>query len=83
MAGRFERERKGKVAFLEYRFKNGVLTLIHTDVPPELRGEGLGSELARSALEWARQNKAKVRVGCPFVASYVEDHPEYSDLLLK
>ena len=82
-SGRFELNRNGKTSFLEYRIGNGVLTLIHTEVPAELRGECLGSELARMGLDWARRNNLKVRVGCPFVASYLEDHPEYSDLVLK
>jgi predicted GNAT family acetyltransferase len=82
-AGRFELEHNGKTAFLEYRIGRGVLTLVHTEVPEELRGAGMGTELAHSAMEWARQNHFQVRVGCPFVASYLQQHPEYEDLLIQ
>ena len=52
-----------------------------TIVPPELRGRGVASRLARFALDYARQQGFKVAPTCPFVAAYVESHPEYRDLL--
>jgi hypothetical protein len=51
-------------------------------VPEALRGQGLGSELAHSALEWAREQGLKVDVICPSVAEYLTKHPEYVDLVL-
>lgn len=82
-SGRFEIERDGQLAYLEYTLAGKVLQLIHSEVPEALRGKGLGSELARSALEWARENGMKVDVICPTVAAYLEKHPEYSDLVLR
>jgi len=81
-SGRLEIERQGHVAYLEYTLANKVLQLIHSEVPPELRGQGLGSELAHSALEWAREQGFKVDVICPSVAEYLTKHPEYADLVL-
>jgi predicted GNAT family acetyltransferase len=81
--GRLEIERDGHVAYLEYALAGKVLQLIHTEVPPALRGQGLGSELAHSALEWAREQGLKVDVICPSVAEYLEKHPEYEDLVLR
>jgi uncharacterized protein len=80
--GRFEMERDGHTAWLEYALSGNVLQLIHTEVPPQLRGHGLASELAKSALDWARENGVKVDVICPSVADYIESHPEYRDLVL-
>lgn len=81
-AGRFEIERDGHTAFLEYVLSGNILQLIHTEVPDPLQGKGIASELAKSALEWARQNGKKVDVICEFVAGYVKRHPEYRDLVL-
>ena len=81
-SGRFELERDGQIAYLEYTLAGKVLQLIHSEVPPELRGQGLGSELAHSALEWAREQGFKVDVICPSVAEYLTKHPEYADLVL-
>ncbi|HZS28839.1 MAG TPA: GNAT family N-acetyltransferase [Candidatus Angelobacter sp.] len=81
--GRFEIGRNGQVAYLEYNLAGKLLQLIHSEVPEALRGHGLASELAQSALEWARENGVKVDVICPSVAAYLEKHPEYSDLVLR
>jgi len=81
-SGRLEIERQGHVAYLEYTLAGKVLQLIHSEVPAALRGQGLGSELAHSALEWAREQGLKVDVICPSVAEYLSKHPEYADLVL-
>jgi predicted GNAT family acetyltransferase len=81
--GRFELERDGQVAYLEYTLAGDILGLIHSEVPESLRGKGLASELAQTALEWARENHKKVDVVCPSVAGYLKEHPEYSDLIVR
>ena len=81
--GRYEIERNGEIAYLEYALAGKVLELIHTEVPESMRGHGVASELAQSALEWAREHGAKVDVICPLVAGYIRKHPEYSDLLIR
>src|SRR6185312_1307385 len=81
-SGRLEIERQGHMAYLEYTLAGKVLQLIHSEVPAALRGQGLGSELSHSALEWAREQGFKVDVICPSVAEYLTKHPEYADLVL-
>src|SRR5256885_15563352 len=81
-SGRFEIERDGEVAYLEYSVDGNVLELIHTEVPKKLRRLGLASALAENALGWARAHNLKVDVVCPIVQDYLAKHPEYSDLLL-
>jgi len=81
--GRFELERDGQVAYLEYNLTGKVLQLIHTEVPEALRGKGMASALAESAFQWAREHQVKVDVICPSVLAYLEKHPEYSDLVMK
>lgn len=83
ITGRFEIERDAKVAYLEYTMTGDVLGLIHTEVPAELRGLGLASSLAETALQYARDNKLKVDVICPSVLDYIAKHPEYSDLVVQ
>jgi hypothetical protein len=82
-AGQFELEREGKIATLQYTLAGNVLALLHSEIPESLRGTGMASALAKTALDWARENKLKVDVVCPFVAGFMRDHPEYSDLVLK
>jgi uncharacterized protein len=81
--GRFELERDGHVASLRYTVAGHVLALVHTEIPEALRGSGVASTLAQTAFDWARDHHMKVDVVCPFVAAFLETHPEYSDLILR
>ena len=77
---RFELDLDGNTAFAEYRRADGVLTVMHTEVPPALNGKGIGSKLVRGLLDIARTEGLKVRPLCPFVKAYIDKHPEYEDL---
>ena len=81
--GKFELERNGHVASLEYSLAGDILTLIHTEVPDALRGQGIGGDLAQGALEYARENNLRVDVICTSVAAYISKHPEYNDLVMR
>lgn len=78
---RFELDADGHIAFSEYRRGDGVLTIMHTEVPKELGGRGIGSALIRGVLDAARTEGLKVKPLCPFAKAYIERHPEYADLL--
>jgi predicted GNAT family acetyltransferase len=82
-SGRFELERDGHVATLDYTIAGNVLALIHTEIPKELRSSGIASALLKTALDWARENHMKIDIVCPFVAGFISTHPEYSDLVLR
>jgi uncharacterized protein len=77
---RFEVTVDGYTAILAYREVDGRVTLIHTEVPPELRGRGIADALARTALVDARERGLMVRPLCPFVQAFVKRHPEYATL---
>jgi predicted GNAT family acetyltransferase len=78
---RFELEADGRTAFLTYRREPGRLVLLHTEVPEDLEGQGLGGTLVRAALDGAREAGEQVVPLCPFVHAWVEKHPEYADLM--
>ena len=69
------------VGFLVYRLGDGVITLVHTEVDPARSGQGHAASLARGALDDARSRGLRVVPSCPYVAAYVEKHPEYADLV--
>ena len=78
---RFELDVDGHTAFAYYQLSPGIITFTHTEVPPALGGQGVGSRLAKGALEMARAQKLKVVAQCPFIAAYLGKHPEYQDLI--
>jgi predicted GNAT family acetyltransferase len=61
--------------------QSSVIDFTHTFVAEELRGKGLAEELAKAGLAYARQEGLKVQTSCQFMASYVQQHPEYQDIL--
>ena len=67
--------------FVTYHAMPGQLTFIHTEVDPGLRRRGLGSALARGALDDARAKGVHVVAVCPFIETFIEGHPEYADLV--
>lgn len=78
---RFEMEVDGHVAFILYRLQGDVVELVHTEVPSELAGRGIGTKLVRAVLERLRDRGARIHPLCPFVHAYIARHPEYADLV--
>ncbi len=71
----------GEFATLEYRWLRGSMVLMHTLVPLSARRQGIGAELVKYVLDYARAQNLKIIVYCPFVAKYIKYHPEYNDLV--
>jgi predicted GNAT family acetyltransferase len=83
-AARFEVRVDGTLAgFSEYVLKGGTIILSHTEIKPEFEGRGLGSRLARKALDESRDAGLRVIPRCPFIAAYIERHPEYAELVAR
>ncbi len=79
---RFEVLVDGEIAgFTEYRRRPGLIAFIHTLIDPRFEGQGLGSQLVRTALSEARSDRLSVLPFCPFVRSYIAGHTEYLDLV--
>jgi uncharacterized protein len=74
-------ENEDQPATSKYRREGDTLTLLSTQVPDAAEGGGVGSALARAALDFARAEHLRVVPRCPFTAAYIERHPEYQDLL--
>ena len=72
----------GEVAgFATYTDANGVRDLPHTVVDPKFRGQGLSKPLIQAALDDARADGMQVTPSCPAVERYIEQNPQYRDLL--
>jgi predicted GNAT family acetyltransferase len=80
---RFELIIDGKTSVVEYKLSEGVITLLHTEVPSELEGKGIASAMAKYVLEYAKANNLKVMPLCPFIYTYINRHPEYQALSLR
>ena len=81
-ARRYEARQDGAlVGWVDYGRVGKRLVALHTEVPPEYGGRGIGKALVRRVLDDARAGGMKVTPRCPLFASHFERHPEDGDLL--
>jgi predicted GNAT family acetyltransferase len=80
---RFETPVENELAFIAYRWQNGKLALMHTEVPPAAEGKGIAGKLAKFAFEQAKQQQRKILVYCPYISTYLKRHSEYNELVEK
>jgi uncharacterized protein len=69
-------------AIAEYRPAPNRLVFLHTEVLPNFTGRGIGSRLARGALDATRARGLRVTPRCPFIAAYIRGHLEYADMVV-
>ena len=78
----FEMDLGGGKALIGFKKEaDGTLNLVHTEVPPEYEGKGVGSKLVKQTLEQIKATDKKIVPSCPFVAAYIKRHPEYESLV--
>jgi predicted GNAT family acetyltransferase len=80
-ANRYEVQIGKYLAVMTYQRTPGQITFIHTVVPSALAGHGIADKMASHVLEEARAAGLAVIPRCPFVAAYIQRHPEYRDLV--
>ena len=75
-ASRFELRADGRLAELVYRIRGDRLVLVHTEVPVELEGHGIGGRLVTAAVDRAAHEGLTLVPLCPFARGWLERHPE-------
>lgn len=78
---RIETTIDGHLARIDYLREDQQITFTHTFVPEALGGRGIAGSLAQFALELARAENLTVIPQCPYVAKYIQKHPEFQDLV--
>jgi predicted GNAT family acetyltransferase len=78
---RYELAAGGALAIAGYRMQDGAVAFTHTEVPEELEGRGIATQLIDGAVEDVRRRGLKMVPLCGFVRHYVDTHPETQDLL--
>jgi len=82
-SGKFYIEENDKnIALMTYKKSgNSVITIDHTEVDSNLRGEGIGEDLVAEGVKFARANDLKIIPQCPFVKAEFDKHNDYADVL--
>jgi predicted GNAT family acetyltransferase/glutaredoxin len=69
------------IGLAAYHRRDGRIAFTHTQIDGSWEGRGFGSRLAAAALDDAGRQGLHVVPLCPFIANYIEQHPEYAGLL--
>ena len=77
---RFTARVEEQEAELDYRIEDGVLTILHTGVPPAIEGRGVAGALVQAAFDHATSQGLKVRTACAYSQAWLGKHPEYEGL---
>ena len=81
-SGRYEARDGDRVLGLAaYRREGDTVVFTHTEVDPDQEGGGVGSTLARGALDDVRTRGLRVVPQCSFIRGWIERHPDYADLV--
>jgi predicted GNAT family acetyltransferase len=79
---RYEAHVDGELAgFAEYELTDDAVVFTHTEVEDAFEGQGIGSTLARFALDDVRGGTRAVVPKCPFIKDWIDKHPDYADLV--
>ena len=82
-ASRFIVELDGEQAIAQYDRHGREVHFTHTEVPAAFEGKGVGTQLAKAALDWAVGEGLTIVPQCAFIASYLKRHPEYREHVAK
>lgn len=69
------------VGVADYYLSDEAVVFPHTEIAPPLQGRGLGAKLVQGALDDVRQSGRTIVPRCWYVRQFVEDNPDYADLL--
>ena len=75
-ANRFELDEGGHLAVLTFGRGEDSITLVHTEVPEEMAGGGVGGRLVRAAVADAAAHDLAVIPLCPFAREWLQRHPD-------
>ena len=79
----FESDHEEPAVLAYDKQEDGTLDLHHTVVPPSLEGQGVGSQLVRYALDYARAEGVKIIPTCSFVRGWLDRHPDEADVIAR
>lgn len=80
---RYEGRVDGALAgFADFQLTDELIVFTHTEVDPAYEGQGVGSAIAREALDDVRASGTRTVLPlCPFISGWIARHPDYADLV--
>lgn len=70
------------LARIVYAEGTGRIALLHTEVTPDLEGQGAATAIIEKTLVYIEEHQLKLLPLCPLVGAYLERHPEWKRILV-
>lgn len=72
---------EGHKALIVYKERSNIISLIHTEVEPELEGKGAATAVIEKTLMYIEENNYKLIPLCPLVFAYIKKHSEWKRIV--
>jgi predicted GNAT family acetyltransferase len=71
-----------EIGLMHYIFSGpGKMIIDHTEVDEAYEGKGLGRQLVKAGVEYAREHHMKILPLCPFAKKIFDITPDFADVL--
>jgi len=78
----FEMDVDGQIVFARYRRQGDILSILHVEAPPALRGTGAAGRFMQALVERARADGFKMLPLCGYAAAWLRRHRDEAAGLL-
>ncbi|WP_311491964.1 GNAT family N-acetyltransferase [uncultured Anaerococcus sp.] len=68
------------IGLCEYKIKDGIIDIYHTEVDKAYGGKGLAGKLMDEVVGFARSEKKKIYPTCSYVAKKFDEDSQYEDV---
>jgi len=68
-------------AFISYKEVSNKITLIHTESPAQLAGQGVANAVIEKTLQYLKEHHFTLIPLCPLVYAYIKKHPEWKEII--
>ncbi|MBC7915433.1 MAG: N-acetyltransferase [Pyrinomonadaceae bacterium] len=78
---RFELTIDDHTSFIDYKKNGDSISLLHTEVPPQLEGKGVAASMVEKTFQYVEEHNLKLIPSCSYVQMFLKRHPEWERLL--
>ncbi|MEM9142374.1 MAG: N-acetyltransferase [Bacteroidota bacterium] len=78
---KFTMDINGEEARIEYTKRDGKMYLVHSEVPYNLRGRGIGKELVLKTFEKLTEENYNAVAVCTYIKAVKNRHPKWKDII--
>jgi len=68
-------------AFIDYQYEDGIYRLVYSEVPPDLRGQGIGRQLAERTFEAIADEGGRAVAVCSYIKLVARRSPKWRDIV--